>query len=166
MKLLLIFLTSLFAEANAQYADGNYTEAAIQYEQIIAEQPAAEVYYNLGNAYFKQGELAQAILAYERALRLQPSFDDAKHNLLYAQAQIIDNIENTQSFFLSNWIEALRNTLSQRTWTIVSIVLLTKHSGCVRQLSMLVSLLCLYLSLHVPTQVANTKEIHNAPKRL
>ena len=44
MKLLLIFLTSLFAEANAQYADGNYTEAAIQYEQIIAEQPAAEVY--------------------------------------------------------------------------------------------------------------------------
>ena len=92
MKLLLILLTSLFAEANAQYAEGNYIEAANRYEQILAEQPAAEVYYNLGNAYFKQGELAQAILAYERALRLQPSFDDAKHNLQYAQAQIVDNI--------------------------------------------------------------------------
>ena len=123
MKLLIILLTSLFAEANVQYADGNYIEAATLYEEILAEQPAAEVYYNLGNAYFKQGELAKAILAYERALRLQPSFDDAKHNLQYAQAQIVDNIENTQSFFLSNWIKALRNALSQRTWIILSITL-------------------------------------------
>ena len=123
MNFLLILLTTLFVDANAQYAEGNYAEAAIQYEQILTEQPSAEVYYNLGNAYFKQGELAQSILAYERALRLKPSMKDAKHNLLFAQAQIIDNIEDTQSFFLSNWLKAVRNALSQRAWTILSISL-------------------------------------------
>ena len=123
MKLLLILLTTLFADANAQYAEGNYAEAATQYEQILQEQPTPEVYYNLGNAYFKQGELAQSILAYERALRLKPSFKDAKHNLQFAQSRIIDNIEDTQSFFLSNWLKAIRNALSQRVWMVGSIVL-------------------------------------------
>ena len=123
MKLLLILLTTLFADANAQYAEGNYAEAALQYEQVIAHSPSAEAYYNLGNAYFKQGELAQAILAYERALRIEPAYKDAKHNLLFAQSRIVDNIEDTQSFFLSNWLKAVRNALSERTWMIVSIVL-------------------------------------------
>ncbi len=123
MKLLLILLTTLFADANTQYAEGNYAEAATQYEQILQEQPTPEVYYNLGNAYFKQGELAQSILAYERALRLKPSFKDAKHNLQFAQSRIIDNIEDTQSFFLSNWLKAIRNALSQRVWMVGSIVL-------------------------------------------
>lgn len=123
MKLLFIFLTILFADANTQYAEGNYMEAAVLYEQVLVEQPAPEVYYNLGNAYFKQGELAQAILAYERALRLKPSFKDAKHNLQFAQSRIIDNIEDTQSFFLSNWFKAVRNALRQRVWIIVSISL-------------------------------------------
>lgn len=123
MKLLFIFLNILFSQANAQYAEGNYAEAAAQYEQVIAEQPSAEAYYNLGNAYFKQGELAQAILAYERALRIEPSYKDAKHNLLYAQSRIVDNIEDTQSFFLSNWLKAIRNALNQQTWMILSIAL-------------------------------------------
>lgn len=123
MKLLFIFLNILFSQANAQYAEGNYAEAAAQYEQVIAEQPSAEAYYNLGNAYFKQGELAQAILAYERALRIEPSYKDAKHNLLFAQSRIVDNIEDTQSFFLSNWLKAIRNALNQQTWMILSIAL-------------------------------------------
>ena len=130
MKLLLIILTTLFADANAQYAEGNYAEATAAYEQILASSSAyddpysmAEVYYNLGNSYFKQGELAQSILAYERALRLKPSMKDAKHNLQFAQSRIIDNIEDTQSFFLSNWLKALRNALSQQTWIILSIAL-------------------------------------------
>lgn len=123
MKLLLIFLTSLFTQANAQYAEGNYAQAAEQYEQIIAQQPSAEVYYNLGNAYFKQGELAQSILAYERALRLKPSMRDAKHNLQFAQSRIVDNIEDTQSFFLSNWLKTIRNALSQTTWIVLSVSL-------------------------------------------
>lgn len=123
MKLLLIFLTTLFAQANANYAEGNYAEAAKQYQEVLAEQPSAEVYYNLGNAYFKQGELSQSILAYERALRLKPTMKDAKHNLQFAQTRIVDNIEDTQSFFLSSWLKAVRNALNQQVWVILSISL-------------------------------------------
>lgn len=123
MKLLFIFLNIIFAQANADYAEGNYTEAASKYEQIIADSPSAEAYYNLGNAYFKQGELAQSILSYERALRINPSYDDAKYNLLFAQSRIVDNIEDTHSFFLSNWLKAIRNACSEQTWIILSIAL-------------------------------------------
>ena len=130
MNLLIILLISLFTEANTQYANGNYAEAATIYQQILNDNatsadplPSAEIHYNLGNAYFKQGELAQSILAYERCLRLQPTHKDAKHNLLFAQSRIIDNIHDTNTFFLANWIKAVRNALSQRTWTILSILL-------------------------------------------
>ena len=123
MKLLFIFLTTLFAQANAHYAEGNYAEAAEQYQEVLAEQPSAEVYYNLGNAYFKQGELSQSILAYERALRLKPTMKDAKHNLQFAQTRIVDNIEDTQSFFLSSWLKTVRNSLNQQVWIILSISL-------------------------------------------
>ena len=123
MKLLFIFLTTLFAQANAHYAEGNYAEAAEQYQEVLAEQPSAEVYYNLGNAYFKQGELSQSILAYERALRLKPTMKDAKHNLQFAQTRIVDNIEDTQSFFLSSWLKTVRNALNLQAWVMLSILL-------------------------------------------
>lgn len=112
-----------FETANAQYAAGNYAEAAQAYEQILTEQPSAEVYYNLGNAYFKQGELAQSILAYERSLRLNPTNKDARHNLRFAESRIIDNIEDTHAFFLSTWLRSLRNLLSEATWQWMSIAL-------------------------------------------
>ena len=109
------------ADANQQYADGNYAEAAQIYEEMIAVQPNAEVYYNLGNAYFKQGELAQAILAYERCLRLDPRNKDAKYNLAFAQSRIIDNIEDNQAYFVSSWLRAVRNSLRETTWMWLSI---------------------------------------------
>ena len=104
MKLLLILLLATFTEANQQYADGNFAEAANMYEQLIAQTPSSEVYYNLGNAYFKQNELAQAILAYERCLRLDPRNKDAKYNLAFARSRIIDNIEDNQAYFVSSWL--------------------------------------------------------------
>jgi tetratricopeptide (TPR) repeat protein len=92
------------------------------YQALIDETPDAVVYYNLGNAQFKQGELAQAILNYERALRLRPNYPDAKYNLAFAQSRITDNIPE-QDFFLSVWARAIRNNLHERTWLILSISL-------------------------------------------
>jgi tetratricopeptide (TPR) repeat protein len=109
--------------ANQLYAEGNYADAAEQYRAILEETPRAEVYYNLGNAEFKQGEIARAILAYERALRLKPNYPDCKHNLQFAQAKIIDNIEDNHRFFLAQWAEAFRNLLSEATWFQLSVVL-------------------------------------------
>ena len=116
------FAQTMFDEANAAYADGRYDEAAAMYQQMIDEQPDAVLYYNLGNAEFKQGELAQAILSYERALRLKPNYPDAEYNLKFAQSRITDNIQE-QDFFLSAWARAVRNSLSERTWIILSITL-------------------------------------------
>lgn len=116
------FAQSDFDIANIAYADGRYEEAAAGYEALLAESPNATLYYNLGNARFKQGELAQAILNYERALRLNPNHKDAKYNLAFAQSRITDNIVE-QDFFLSVWVRAVRNSLSEQTWWILSISL-------------------------------------------
>ena len=111
-----------FDNGNTAYAEGRYAEAAEFYQTILDEQPNAQVYYNLGNARYKQGELAQAILAYERALRLKPNYKDAQYNLTIAQSRVTDNVRE-QDFFLSVWARALRNSMSESTWLISSIVL-------------------------------------------
>ena len=117
-----IFAQSDFDIANAAYADGRYEEAAAGYEALLAESQNATLYYNLGNARFKQGELAQAILNYERALRLEPNHKDAQYNLKFAQSKITDNIVE-QDFFLSAWARTVRNSLREQTWLVLSISL-------------------------------------------
>jgi tetratricopeptide (TPR) repeat protein len=116
------FAQTTFDEANAAYAEGRYAEAVTLYQSLLDERPDAQVYYNLGNAEYKQGELAQAILAYERALRLKPNYKEAKYNLAIAQNRITDNVRE-QDFFLSSWARAVRNSLSEYTWTVASIAL-------------------------------------------
>ena len=111
-----------FDAANAAYADGRYDEAATLYQALLDEEPNAQLYYNLGNAQFKQGELAQAILAYERSLRLDPRNKDAQYNLVFAQSRITDAITE-QDFFLSAWARAIRNNLSEYTWFVLSVAL-------------------------------------------
>lgn len=137
-KPLILFLTALFClsaasikaedseQAAALYAAGNYGEAATLYQQILDNAPLsrhsrATVLYNLGNARFKQGELSQAILAYERSLRLNPRDKDVQYNLEFARTQIIDNIEDNRAFFFSSWAQAVRDTLTEETWQIVSL---------------------------------------------
>ena len=91
----------LLQQANQLYSEGEYRQAADAYEQLLQEQGVApELYYNLGNAYFKAGEVALSILNYERALRLNPRFDDARYNLQLAQERVIDNIPPAQVFFV------------------------------------------------------------------
>lgn len=155
--------TATFESANAAYTDGRYRDAIVLYQTILAEQPntkateMARVYYNLGNAQFKQGELAQAILAYERALRLDPHNEDVKHNLRFAQSRITDNIKDND-FFISSWVKAVRNSASEEVWRWVSIglfilglvgILLFLLSPILwlRKSSFYIALLALFISL-------------------
>lgn len=111
-------------QANDLYAQGEYLLAAEQYENIISNQGVApEIYYNLGNAYYKADETGRAILNYERALRLAPNYADAKHNLELAQLKVLDNVPAIETFFLMKWIENLIKLFSSNTWIYISVSL-------------------------------------------
>lgn len=86
--------------ADSAYNKEAYSQAIEYYKQALAETGRnADLYYNLGNAYYRQGNLAQAVLAYERALRLNPAFEDARANLAFVNSRLEDKPENNNSLF-------------------------------------------------------------------
>jgi len=121
-SLLALAQTGAVKQANESYSKGQYQQAAKQYEEIlINEGVAPELYYNLGNSYYKINEIGRSILNYERALRLSPNFDDARANLALVQLKVVDNVVQTPSFFLGRWIENLIKLLSTNQWIFLSI---------------------------------------------
>ncbi|MCL1868283.1 MAG: tetratricopeptide repeat protein [Paludibacter sp.] len=169
--IILIFLTinsvnfiaaqreSSLQQANEFYEKGKYAQAEEIYQNILkTNETAPELYYNLGNACFKQDKLAHAILNYERALRLATNYADARHNLAFAQQKVIDNIPDSNSFFLINWIKAVINLLNSNNWFYLSFVLFVltlvfvfffifgkKHF--LRKTSFYIAFLCLIISV-------------------
>lgn len=152
--------------ANTLYASGEYSQAAELYTQIIDSairqgaltRQMAPVYYNLGNACFRQQELSKAILAYERCLRLDPRMKDAHYNLRFAQSQIIDNIADTRNFFLLTWARNLRNALNESAWMWMSVILFSvfligavlfalSHETWLRKTAFYVSIFALIISI-------------------
>ncbi|MBU4304714.1 MAG: tetratricopeptide repeat protein [Candidatus Omnitrophica bacterium] len=76
---------AFFYKANNDFKQGDYESAAAEYEKLIAAGvESGNVYYNLGNAYFKAGHLGKAIVNYERAKRLIPRDSDLNANLVFA----------------------------------------------------------------------------------
>jgi hypothetical protein len=98
-----------FKSAGESYEAGKYEEAAGDYESLLGEgYEDPRIYYNLGNARFKQGRLGPAILAYERAIALDPSDGDARENLSYAAMLISDKVGSVEEEFpatLLGWLE-------------------------------------------------------------
>jgi len=97
------------------------------YEQLASQglaqdKESAEIYYNLGNAYFRNNQTGKAILNYERALLLDPGDRDIRHNLRFARTRTEDRIIPAGSFFLSNWIAGIQNLFSSNTWAVIGIV--------------------------------------------
>jgi tetratricopeptide repeat protein len=71
-----------FAKANQEYAAGDFKAAVEDYEDLVRSgQDAPNVFYNLGNAYFRKSDFGRAILNYERALALDPRHPEAQANL-------------------------------------------------------------------------------------
>lgn len=115
----------LWASAGAAYSAEDYASAIASYS-IIEDKglSSAALYYNMANAYFKSEQIAKAILYYNRALRLDPSDEDIRHNLEYAEQQTRDSIERIPEFFLTEWMRSLRQTMGGDVWTILSLVAL------------------------------------------
>ena len=79
----------IFYKANALYEDGKYDEAINVYTGLIDQGlESGNLYYNIGNSYFKKGELGRAILNYERAIKLIPGDSDLKSNYDFALSQV------------------------------------------------------------------------------
>lgn len=127
---LLIAATTITAQESAPSADDlyrmdDYQGAIAAYEDILAEgKSSADLYYNLGNAYYRDGQLGKAILNYERALRLKPGMSDAKENLELANARTADRITTLPQLFIVRWWNALTTAITPHGWRIVWLVLL------------------------------------------
>ena len=107
---------------DSAYLNGDYITASQIYENLLIDGEAAELYYNLGNSYYKSGEIAKAILNYERALLLEPGNVDIRFNLEMAKAKAIDKVETTPEIFFVSWTKSLINMQSINAWAICAII--------------------------------------------
>lgn len=123
---------TVFAESEKQlwngaakaYDEKDYESAVDQYQQLVQKGESADLYYNYANALFKAGYTGKAILYYERALRLDPSNDDIKYNLEFANLSKTDKVEKIEHFFIVEWYGNITNLMTSNKWTIISLVLL------------------------------------------
>lgn len=116
---------SLWNQAVKDYTEENYQEALAGFTALEADgYVSRELYYNIGNCYYKLGNsLGQSILYYERALKLDPSYEDAQVNLAIAREYTLDRIDEVPEFILLTWIKAFRDTVSSDAWAWIALAL-------------------------------------------
>jgi len=115
----------VFEEANEAYQASEYDQAIMLYDSIISMGfESAGLYYNLGNAHYKIGNVGPAILNYEKALQLQPDHRDAQFNLRLANLKVVDNIERLPELLFSRWGSQILNSRSSGQWAVASLIFL------------------------------------------
>lgn len=115
-------------QADSAYTKGNYQQAIAGYEQLLKTGVSADVYYNLGNAYYRSGDITQAVLAYERAHLLAPGDNDIRLNLQLASSKTIDKIAPESEMFFVTWYRAVVYAMSVDAWAWFAVALLV--AGC------------------------------------
>ena len=110
------------ADADSAYVNGNYQEAIKVYESLLKQGESAELYYNLGNAYYRTENITRAVLNYERALLLSPGDGDIRFNLQIARSKTIDKIVPESEMFFVTWYRSLVNIMSVDGWGRMALV--------------------------------------------
>lgn len=119
------YADSLWNTANQAYAEGRWSDAVNGYEMISGMGlESAALYCNTGDAYFKDGNPAKAILYYERALKLDPSYSDARFNLALLNNGIKDRIDAVPEFVLKTWFRNFSYIMDSDGWAVCFIVFL------------------------------------------
>ena len=109
------------AEADSAYVRGEYQQAIKDYEALLKNGASADLYYNLGNAYYRSENITRAVLNYERALLLSPGDRDIRFNLQLARSKTIDKIVPESEMFFITWYHALVNLMSVDGWARTAI---------------------------------------------
>ena len=112
------------AEADSAYVQERYQQAAKDYEALLKQGVSADLYYNLGNCYYRMDQMTQAVLNYERALLLSPGDKDIRFNLQMARSKTIDKITPESEMFFVTWYRSLVNVMSVDGWARTVLVAL------------------------------------------
>ncbi len=117
--------SEIIRQANEAYVNGQYSYAIELYESVLEQGlEAPELYYNLGNAYFKESIYGAAILNYERVLKLKPSDENTLFNLEVVRARTVDRINPVPLIFYEKWWKSFYSQFSADGWSWIIIVLL------------------------------------------
>ena len=108
--------------ADTEYQKGNYQQAIRDYEEVLKNGESAEIYFNLGNAYYRTDNITKAVLNYERARLLSPGDDDINFNLQFARSKTIDKITPESEMFFVTWYKSLVNFTSVDNWAKTGIL--------------------------------------------
>jgi len=110
-------------KGNTFYRDGEYEQAIEEYNKLVDEgYLGTSLFYNLGNSYYRIGNIGLAILFYERALKLSPSDEDIKHNLNFAHLSTVDRIQPLPTFFLFEWWEGILGSFTENGWAYIVFI--------------------------------------------
>ena len=113
----------IIARANKAYTDGMFNNAVELYKQVLTSgNESWELYYNLGNSYYKLNDFASAILNYEKARKLNPGNEDINFNLKVANNKIADKIEPLPEMFYKRWHRSLVELFPVDTWAMIVIL--------------------------------------------
>jgi tetratricopeptide (TPR) repeat protein len=120
----------ILRESNEAYQGRNYKEAIEGYEALVAAGYRSEaLFYNLGNSYYRTGELGRAMLNYERARLIDPDDEDILHNIAVLRREQQNELEVIPEFFLLRWWKNTRRLLDVSGWSVLGILLLWTGSG-------------------------------------
>ena len=151
--------SSEFQAANSLYQKQEFDSAAKVYEKLIAENKISpEIYYNLGNCYYKAGNVAKSIIAYDRALKLNPDDEDALFNLHVAELKVVDKIEPVPQIFYKRWIASVTDLFGTKMWSQLLLVLIwisfvmaatyvLSRTPSGRQLTFIITVIFIFLTL-------------------
>lgn len=110
-------------EGNSFYQQKKYSEAIDSYQKVIDKNfESATLYYNLGNAYFKNEENGKALLWYERALKFDPSNEDIQHNIAFVNQKLEDKIDVLPELLLTRWYNTIASSMTSNQWATFSII--------------------------------------------
>ncbi|MDA3821261.1 MAG: tetratricopeptide repeat protein [Bacteroidales bacterium] len=117
-------LDSLFIQANETYSKGEFEEAYALYTSVQDQGfESPELYFNMGNAAFRSNKLGYSIVYYEKALKLDPSYDEAQKNLEFVSIYKEDQLDQVPEFFLKSWVRSLYKMFSLSTWSYLALTL-------------------------------------------